>query len=116
MHHARPQPATRTVITTPIPIQLRRDITFTSKGPFSGVAIDRHAPQRHARRSVNGVTQCRHGCRCSGLANATRGLTVLKQMHIDLRRLIHPKDSVVVKIGLLNASLLNRDFTIKSGR
>ena len=47
------------------------------------------------------------------LAHAAGGFSAFKEMHLDLRRLSHPQDRVIVETALLHPSVLERDSPVK---
>src|SRR5580704_6302784 len=70
----------------------------------------RQLPHALTRRRKNGVRNRRRNARRARLADSSRRFSALDDMDFDFRRLIDAQHSVVRKVALLDATVLDRDF------
>src|ERR1700704_1861810 len=75
--------------------------------------VDRQLSQALAGCRKDRVGHCGNDGRSPGLAHSARRLEAPDDVDLDGRSLIHAQDLVRVEIGLLDASLLQRDLAME---
>src|SRR5882762_341622 len=68
------------------------------------------------RRREDRIGERRHHARGARFADATGRLQVLDQVHADPRRLVDAQHAVIAEVGLLDATVLDRDLPMERGR
>src|SRR6266436_9184628 len=69
-----------------------------------------------ARRREDRIGERRHHARGARFADATGRFQVLHQVHADPRRLVNAQHTVIAEVGLLDATVLDRDLAMERGR
>src|SRR3989442_1646419 len=86
--------------------------------PVVQLCIDeaqRQLPQAFAGRREHGVGDGRADERGPRLADPGRLLVAVHDVHLDLRRLRHAHDRVIVEVALLDTAVLQRDLAVEHG-